>query len=639
MLKISTAFWGSAWWWTLFAAIILPCSWPLQCSAHPDDDLEMRFRRQTEATLGTIVREGRSSFAGAMLVEEGRLVATSAYGVEDPVSVSPISMQSTLIDLYSLRKLFVAVAIAQLVDRRVIGSIDDPINLYLKHYKLPKAFGREVTIRALATHTAGLDQAEFGAGRLAYEPARFFELRFPGYVQNAGQLSAYDSYGPKLLGYMVSEITGRPFSRYVEESILGPLAMNDTHLRTTPEPLAHRIVAFQPKRPEVAQSGDPLKPVEAALVDGSSVSTFGDLAKFMVALVGPAPEQNVVTPHMRELMFRILQSNGDGGSAHGLLFDAIRLGATTLFVHGGVGPGTKSMMALDVDRRAGVFYCYGDVRRRFDHDPDLLPPPYERMTDLMLEPLVSCSTEHAGGCWPPPGSTWNDSWKRYLGVYVNTARHHGGFSHLRSLIHPTLAHVARAGQSLELDGVGGYVEISPGIFASPHHLATLSFLRDEIGGTTKMSVSDRPSVYDRADSLIDDPRVPALCLAVLALIALSGGIFGVLPAYRVDLRARIAAASYAGVVACGIVALFGFGAFGRRYFDGISWPLELVRVCAFLTIPASVSLLAGVPRLARAGYPASMRLARLHYGAIAVSSILMAALLFGVGVLAFTPIT
>jgi CubicO group peptidase (beta-lactamase class C family) len=639
MPEAPAVFLGSARWWTLLATIFLPCAWSLKCSAQPGDALEMVFRRQTDATLGAAVREGRSSFAGAMLVEEGRLAAALTYGVEDPVSAAPISIDATLIDLNSLRKLFIAVAVAQLVDRGAIGSIDDPVNLYLKHYKLPKAFGREVTIRALATHTAGFDEAEFGAGRLAYDPARYFERRFPGYVENAGQLSAYDSYGPKLLAYMVSELTGRPFSRYVEESILEPLAMNNTHLHSTPAPLAHRIVAFQPKRPHVVQPGDALKSVEATLVDGSSVSTFSDFAKFMVALVGPAPEQQVVTPHMRELMFRILQSNGDGGSAHGLIFDVIRFGATTLFVHGGVGLGTKCMMALDVRRRAGMFYCYGDVHRRFDHDPGLFPPPYEQMTDLMVDPMVSCPAGQAGACAPPPGAAWNDSWKRYVGLYVSTARHHHGFSRLRSFIYPTLARIARAGQSLELDGVGGYVEVSPGIFASPHHLATFSFMRDETGRATKMSVSDRPSVYDRVGSMLDDPRAPPDCLALLALIALSGAIFLVLPAYRVDVRAMIAAASYAAVVGCGIVSLFGFSAFGHRYFDGISWPLELVRACAFLTIPASACLLAGIPRLARTRYPGVGRLARLHYGAIAVSSIVMVVLLFDVGVLSLSRIT
>jgi hypothetical protein len=261
------------------------------------------------------------------------------------------------------------------------------------------------------------------------------------------------------------------------------------------------------------------------------------------------------------------------------------------------------------------------------------------MTDLMLDPMVSCPAGQAGVCAPPAEAPWKDSWNGYLGLYVSTARHHHGFSRLRSFIYPTLARIERAGQSLKLDGVGGYVEVSPGIFASPHHLATFSFIRDETGRATKMSVSDRPSVYDRADSVLDDPRVPPDCLALLALVALSGVIFLVLPAYRVDVRSMIAASSYAVVVGCGIVVLFGFGAFGHRYFDGISWPLELVRVCAFSSIPASACLLAGIPRLARTTHLGIRRLALLHYEAIAISSIVMVVLLFYVGVLSFAPIT
>jgi hypothetical protein len=154
-----------------------------------------------------------------------------------------------------------------------------------------------------------------------------------------------------------------------------------------------------------------------------------------------------------------------------------------------------------------------------------------------------------------------------------------------------------------------------------------------------LSVSDRPSAYDRAASAIDDPRVPAAALALLSVLALSGGLFVVLPVHhRIDMQARAAATGYAAAVGCALVALFGFGGFGRRYFDGVAWPLELVRVCAFLTVPACAALLAGIPRMARSA-AGSSRLARWHYGAIAISSLGMVLLLRYAGVLSFSPIT
>ncbi|MDB6084127.1 MAG: hypothetical protein JWN43_2008 [Gammaproteobacteria bacterium] len=623
----------------MLAAAFVACISSFPSVAQSADSLEALFREQADATLGTLVREGHSSFGAAVLVEDGRTVLAPAYGVEDPSSRTPVSIDATLMDLNSLRKLFVAVALAQLVDRHVIASIDDPLNAYLKHYKLPRANGREVTIRAVATHTAGFDETAFGPGPLESHPAEFFAERFPGYVENSGLFSVYDSYGPELLAYLVSEITDRPFTRYAEDFILGPLAMNDTHLTATAQPLAHRIVAFQPKNPSTTRPGAALKPAAAAQIDGPSVSTMRDMAKFMVALLGPATDQQVITPAMRDVLFRIQQSNGPGGSAHGLLFDAIRTGSRTLFVHGGVGSGMKCMMGLDTARRAGVFYCYGDVRTRFDRDSSLFAPPFEQMTDSMLRPLTADTGDRTTAFGQDLPVHWNPAWTPYLGLYVGAARHHRGFSRLRTIVYPTLARVERSGESIRLDGVDGFVEVSPGIFGNPRHLETFSFSKNESTGKTLLSISDRPSVYDRADSLLDDPRVLSRALALLVVIALSGAAWVVLPLRGMDTPPRAAAAGYALVVGCGVAALFGLSAFGHRYFEGISWPLHLVRVFAFLTIPACLFLSVNAVRLNRMPHTAVNRWGRLHYGVIAVSSVLLVALLLGVGLISFARIT
>ncbi|MDP9011815.1 MAG: beta-lactamase family protein [Pseudomonadota bacterium] len=622
-----------------WAAAIIACTWYLQSFALPQDPLDQVFLERTDATLGALVRDGRSSFAAAVLVRDGRAAEAPGYGVEDPLSRAPISIDSTLIDLNSLRKLFIAVAIAQLIDRHDIGSIDDPVNLYLKHYQLPKAHGREVTIREVATHTAGFDQTDFGAGRLKYDPSKFFAERFPGYVENAAPFSVYQGYGPALLAYLVSEATGQPFTRYVEESILRPLAMNDTYLRAVDKPLAHRVVAFQPKNPTRLWVGAPLMPVEAAQIDGQSVSTLADMAKFMIALLGPAADQQVITPAMRDMLFRIQQANGAGGSAHGFLFDAIRTGKKTLFVHGGVGTGSRCMMGLDAESMAGIFYCYGAVQMRFDTDPSLFPPPFEQITDAMLRPLTDCPVDDAAGCQQYPHAEWNDAWTPYLGLYVSAARHHRGFSRLRSIIHPTLVRVERSGDAIALDGIGGFIEVAPGIFGKPQHLETFSFLRNEKSGKTLLSVSDRPSVYDRIDSLGEDPRVLSISLAVLVCVALSGAALALFPTYGVDPRTRVAAAVYGIVVGCGVIALFGLSAFGRRYFDGESWPLDIVRVCAFLTIPACLLLFVNGMRVHERRPVAIARLGRLHYNVIALSSVMLVLLLFGVELISFSRIT
>ena len=324
-------------------------------------------------------------------------------------------------------------------------------------------------------------------------------------MANPSKYSAYDNYGPQLLAYLVGEVTGKPFAHYVNDSILHPLHMDHTYLTAPAVPLTHRIAPFQPRAPALIKPL-PLMPDAPPQLFGESVATLRDMAILIGALLGPAPDQGVVTPRMRSLLFSILQSNGPHGSAHGLVFDIVRTGARTLVVHGGVGPGIRCMLALDTDRGVGLFYCYGDVRPRLNADAAAVPPEFEEVTDAMLKPLISCTVEPVVPCVRYPAPGWNDAWNGYLGLYVNAARHHHGFSRLRTLVHPTTVTVKRVGDSLSLDGRTGFLEIAPGTFGHPDHLETFSFIANPATRAITLSVSDRPSVYERP-RLLDDPRV------------------------------------------------------------------------------------------------------------------------------------
>ena len=151
------------------ATLLLTATLPAAGAAAAVDaeQFEAQVRARTDETLGGLVRDGRSSFAAAVFVQNGRVAFEQAYGLEQPDPNVPFSIDATHVDLNSIRKVFTATAVAKLVSEGKIASIDDPINRYLTHFKLPLAFGHEVTIRQVATHTAGFDEAAFGAGPVA----------------------------------------------------------------------------------------------------------------------------------------------------------------------------------------------------------------------------------------------------------------------------------------------------------------------------------------------------------------------------------------------------------------------------------------------------------------------------------------
>src|SRR5689334_20051442 len=66
------------------------------------------------------------------IVDHGRIIVSRVYGVENDRLKLPVSADRSLFRLASTSKVFTATAIAQLVERGKIRSIEDPVNLYLK---------------------------------------------------------------------------------------------------------------------------------------------------------------------------------------------------------------------------------------------------------------------------------------------------------------------------------------------------------------------------------------------------------------------------------------------------------------------------------------------------------------------------
>lgn len=607
-------------------------------------DVAAETAAQAEAVLGGLVRDQRSSFALAVLTTPEAELFSRSWGVAEPDSAQPIDPDATLIDLNSIKKLFIAVAIAQLIDRGRIRSFEDPANAYLKTFVLRKAFGREVTIRELATHNAALDESLFGPGPLADDPAQFFVRRHPGYFANVGPYSAYSNYGTLVLAQMVADIAGMTFAQYATREILHPLGMTGTHLGASGPPLVHRVLPFQPKNPGQRVPGVPLKPLDAPLGNGQAVATTRDMSRFLKALLGGGANPAVITPTMRRLLFTVHQSNGPRGSGHGLLFDVLPTDAGPLFNHGGKGEGLNCLLTVDPLRGLGLFYCYGHVQTRLDFDPALYPPEFERIKDPLVGPQAACRAAASPPCSAatPPDSAqdgWHDDWDRLLGLYVSYGRHHHGPSRLRTIIHPTRLRVERDGDALKIDGVGGYREVAPGDFAHPARLETYSFTTDPESGDTVLSASGRPSAYARPE-VIDDPRIVPRLLALTVLIAMSGGLVVLLPPYRLRWPARLIAAGHVALVTGGTGVLFGLHALGEPYFAGIAWPLELVRALALACLPMTLLLVSKCrPEPAKSGRTWAERLAAGHLVMVKTSAVVMVSVLMAVEMIGFGRIT
>lgn len=204
--------------------------------------------------------------------------------------------------LSSITKTFVATAIMQQVEAGTL-DLDEDINTYLPFtVDNPLVEGEVITLRDLATHTSGLIDNYDDVYDPSYVPGdspvglgEFLEGYYvPGgeYYDPDGNFSEYapgerrqySNIGASLAAYTVEVVSGEPFSEYVENHILGPLGMDNSHFFLADYD-DHNIIAMPY---ELNQDGE----LEAygyygypTYPDGHLYTSANDMGRFLAAIM------------------------------------------------------------------------------------------------------------------------------------------------------------------------------------------------------------------------------------------------------------------------------------------------------------------------------------------------------------------
>jgi CubicO group peptidase (beta-lactamase class C family) len=131
-----------------------------------------------------------------------------------------------LFDIASLTKVIgTTTSIMLLVDRGLL-KVDDPVYRYIKAFDTPGK--REITIRHLLTHTAGLYEwypLYYRASNKeeSYKLIGELPLMFP-----VGAQRRYSDLGFVILGEIVEIVSGLPLEKFEKQNIFLPLQMNNT---------------------------------------------------------------------------------------------------------------------------------------------------------------------------------------------------------------------------------------------------------------------------------------------------------------------------------------------------------------------------------------------------------------------------
>ena len=202
--------------------------------------------------------------------------------------------------LSSVSKTFIATAIMQQVEASVL-DLDEDINTYLKSFQIenPKVDGENViTLRHLSTHTSGLIDndnvydASYAPGDPLEDLSSFLKEYF---VPDGKYYSAsknfrncksgdcsydYSNIAASLAALVVEDSAGMPYHQYVEENILKPLGMSQSHFYfdnyTDPSVVA---MPYEEDGEEYGYYGYPTYP------DGRLLSSSNDMARYMTAFM------------------------------------------------------------------------------------------------------------------------------------------------------------------------------------------------------------------------------------------------------------------------------------------------------------------------------------------------------------------
>ncbi|WP_268624878.1 serine hydrolase [Paenibacillus alvei] len=216
------------------------------------------------------------------LVADGKVLVSKGYGYADKEKKIPVD-KDTVFQIGSVTKQFTALAAMQMVDKGKIDLHGD-IQKYLGGLKIPNKTGKKLTMYNLLTYSTGFDKPDIGSYyspeylKKEYPIKDFLKTHMATVVRPPGEAYVYDNFGFLLAGYAVENVSGMPYSKYMEKNILGPLGMTSTSVRHTPELLGRMAAHYGPKGEKIAMDGT--MPTEKP--EGGMVSTADDMAKYLI---------------------------------------------------------------------------------------------------------------------------------------------------------------------------------------------------------------------------------------------------------------------------------------------------------------------------------------------------------------------
>jgi len=304
-----------------------------------------------------------------LVVVRHREVMMKSYGETFPGSGERPDPNS-LIRLCSLSKIFAGELLVELANEGKV-SLNDPLQRFARpNVTVPKgAGGTQITLRDLATHTAGLPRevSAYPANTPHFtypdEAFRWAWLPKRRLISRPGSSALYSNVGFDFLGDALAAAANTTYTQLLKERIVQPLGLHDTTLSPSADQCGRLL---RGNRDE-----GPCTDTQASGASGGVYSTGADMARvlqYLLHIPGATEVGPPIAVYLKPAQLKSMQGLSHAGLPTGIGMGWIQLGdpdgPSTLMQKTGGGAGFETYVALSLKRHAGIFVAVTEGKGR-----------------------------------------------------------------------------------------------------------------------------------------------------------------------------------------------------------------------------------------------------------------------------------
>ena len=278
--------------------------------------------------LHQYVDNGQIAGIQTAILKDDALVHFDSYGYADKENKIPITDKS-IFRIFSMTKPITSIGLMMLFEQGEF-KLEDPVHKYIPEFKNMTVYDynndiipakNDIKVIDLLRHTSGIS---YGWSPNANLNERYLNehlgksKNLKTFIDKISQLpllfepgTAYEyGYSTDICGYLIEILSGQPINEYLQEKILDPLQMKDTHFQLPKEKIDYLSVGYRASDdgefeiadvPEQSMFANEVKFFKAG---GGLVSTTNDYLNFCRMLLngGTLFNTKIIKPETLDLM-------------------------------------------------------------------------------------------------------------------------------------------------------------------------------------------------------------------------------------------------------------------------------------------------------------------------------------------------